>query len=423
MRQPTRTILCVALSLTPSLSRAQQAPPITLPPPGEAPPGPTEPRKETAWYERLNVRGYTQVRYNRLGNEISSQIGDNDDFATPTQDRSVGKHGGFLIRRARLILFGDVGEHVYVYLQPDFAGASAGNTQNIAAIRDFYGDLALDKQRTLRFRIGQSKVPFGWENMQSSQNRLLLDRSEAINSGAPGERDLGVFFYYASVEARRRFKHLVDSGLKGSGDYGVLALGVYNGQGVNEKEANDNRHVIARLTYPMKFGQQFVEASIGGYTGKFRPRVADADKQRVSLEALDIRDERAHATLVVYPQPLGFQAEFTVGRGPQLEGNPKDEQAGAVIRRKNLLGGYAQVMLKLGSFMPVVRAQYYKGARKNEENAPPVEVREVEAGLEWQPIKQFELTGSYLVARRTANTAPYDLMDGRVLRFQLQFNY
>ena len=51
----------------------------------------------------------------------------------------------------------------------------------------------IDKEKVNRLRIGQSKIPYGWENLQSSQNRLPLDRDDAFNSAAKNERDLGVF--------------------------------------------------------------------------------------------------------------------------------------------------------------------------------------------------------------------------------------
>lgn len=34
----------------------------------------------------------------------------------------------------------------------------------------------------------------GFENLQSSQNRLPLDRNDGLNSAVSNERDLGVFF-------------------------------------------------------------------------------------------------------------------------------------------------------------------------------------------------------------------------------------
>jgi hypothetical protein len=87
-----------------------------------------------------------------------------------------------------------------------------------------------------RLRVGQSKVPFGFENLQSSQNRLTLDRNDALSAVA-NERDLGAFFYWAPSKIRERFAMLVKDGYKGSGDYGVFAFGVYNGQtSIGQKE-------------------------------------------------------------------------------------------------------------------------------------------------------------------------------------------
>jgi hypothetical protein len=49
-------------------------------------------------------------------------------------------------------------------------------------------------------------------------------------------KDLGAFFW-APSKIRERFAMLVKDGYKGSGDYGVFAFGVYNGQtSIGQKE-------------------------------------------------------------------------------------------------------------------------------------------------------------------------------------------
>ena len=53
---------------------------------------------EEAWYDRLTLRGYAQLRYNRL-------LETNELLRCPTCDRSIGDNGGFLLRRARLARF------------------------------------------------------------------------------------------------------------------------------------------------------------------------------------------------------------------------------------------------------------------------------------------------------------------------------
>jgi hypothetical protein len=376
------------------------------------------PTKKKAWYNKLSIGGYFQVRYSRLGHELSDSIGSNDNFLMP-QDKSFGKKGGFLIRRARVKLTGDVHPLLYMYIQMDLAGASVGDTQHIAAIKDFYGDVYTDRSHEYRFRIGQSKVPYGWENMQSSSNRLSLDRAEALNSGSPGERDLGVFFYYAPQSVRKLFKHLLDQGLKGSGDYGMLALGAYNGQGANIKEGNDNRHVIARVTYPFRIGDQIMEVAGGGYTGRYHTKLSEG----IVASRPDFRDSRAHASLMLYPQPFGFQTEFTVGIGPELVKDSSNPEAKPTVVERPLHGGYFQVMYKHGPTICFSRAQFYRGARKSDVNAPRADVSEVETGVEWLVHKSLEITASYVVGRRQSLIDSTKMEDGRAIRLQAQLNY
>ncbi|HVK63537.1 MAG TPA: porin [Polyangium sp.] len=354
------------------------------------------------WYDKIKIRGYSQVRYNQLG-------ATNERLVNTQGDRSIGKDGGFLIRRARLIVQGDVHERVFVYIQPDFASV-VSDQYHVPTLRDWYADIALDKKKEFRFRVGQSKVPYGFENMQSSQNRAPLDRSDALNSAVKDERDLGIFFYWAPERIRKRFKSLVDDGLKGSGDYGVVALGVYNGQTANQKERNDTPHVVGRITWPFQIGRQIVEIGGGGYAGKFVVKTSD------DVTAPDeIRDVRAHASFVLYPQPFGLQAEYNFGRGPEFVGD-------RVVERP-LHGGYVMAMAKIGNFLPYVRGVMYDGGRKFETNAPHYKIRELEMGVEWQPIPAVEATAAYAIAERTYPEPPYPQESGRLLRLQIQVNY
>ncbi|MHB8862074.1 MAG: hypothetical protein ACYC6N_06695 [Pirellulaceae bacterium] len=97
-----------------------------------------EEKKEKTWYEKLNLRGYAQFRYNYLTHLA-------DDSAPPEHagDSSIEPDQEFLIRRARVILFGDISEHLYVYFQPDFASTPNASVDRIyfAQIRDWYGDV------------------------------------------------------------------------------------------------------------------------------------------------------------------------------------------------------------------------------------------------------------------------------------------
>lgn len=371
-----------------------------------------EPEKKEHWYDKLSIGGYTQFRYNRL-----PSFNENDKLVNKQGDKTIGGNNGFSIRRARLKLSGELHPRLYFYFQTDFA--SAINDQlNVAIVRDLYADVFLDKNKDFRLRVGQSKVPFGFENLQSSQNRVALDRSDSLNSAVKDERDIGVFAYWAPKDARDRFKLLVDKGLKGSGDYGVVGVGVYNGQTANKPALSDDMHVVGRVSYPFKLGSQFVEVGGGGYYGKYYTKTDGTGKY--TLKQGKLVDTRAYASVTLFPQPFGFQAEANYGSGPS------QGEHSTVIKSRGLLGGYAQVMykiddvLKTTAMIPYARGAYYEGGRKTEDNAPFNRVKELELGLEWQLFKNLEVTAAYDMASRTANGKE---QKGHVTRIQVQVNY
>lgn len=361
-------------------------------------------KKEPEWYERIHIRGYTQLRYNRIG-------ASNPNLRNDQGDRSIGDPGGFFIRRARLILFGDMTSWLSIYLQPDFASA-IGESFHVGQLRDWYADIFLDPRKELRLRVGQSKVPYGFELMQSSQNRAPFDRTDALNSAFQNERDVGAHLMFAPEPTRHIFKHLVDAGLKGSGDYGMVSVGIINGQPLNTRERNDNKHFVARVSHPFKVGSQIVEVAAGGYTGLFVPNKGDG-----VAGPKQMRDLRMHATFVLYPQPFGLQAEYNAGVGPELEGK--------TIVERPLDGGYVMAMARIptekwGTFVPYARVHRYDGGKKFETNSPRHEIRELNAGLEWQIRKWLEVTTEYMESDRTVNAKREE---GRLLRLQVQINY
>lgn len=364
------------------------------------------------WYERLSIRGYAQIRYNRL-------LETNPNLVCPQCDRSIGNNGGFFLRRGRVIISGNVHPRVAIYLQPDYGTDAAGGLHYLQ-LRDAYFDLFLDDAKANRLRFGQSKVPYGFENLQSSSNRLPLDRHDAMNSSVPNERDFGVNYYWSPKVARDRFKILTDSGLKGTGDYGVFGFGVYNGQTANRPEANNSPHVVARLTYPWRLASgQFVEASIQGYSGRF---VVPTRTAGVASDA-EYRDERVALSAVWYAQPFGIEAEYNWGHGPEYV------PATNAIESRPLSGGFVQAMYAWRThghvIQPFVRVQEYHGGKKMELDARRYEVHEVEAGVEWLPMPNFELTALYAISDRLTRDAarPGNDQNGRFLRLQAQFNY
>jgi hypothetical protein len=369
------------------------------------------------WFDQISLRGYAQVRYNRL-------LETNSKLKCDQCDRSWGDGGGFFLRRMRMIFSGNVHERVYIYIQPDFASSASSTSLHFAQIRDMYFDIALDEKKEYRVRLGQSKIPFGFENMQSSQNRLPLDRNDALNSPLSNERDLGAFFYWAPEKTRKLFASLVNDGLKGSGDYGVFAFGAYNGQTANKPEANNTPHIVARVSYPFELKNgQIIEPGIQAYTGKY---TITSDLRNVGLKGLkdwNYQDERVAASFVLYPKPFGIQAEYNIGRGPQF--NPLTDS----VETKSLKGGYvtASYMIKKGHqvIIPFVRYQHYEGGKKFEQDARSYVVDETEIGIEWQPFKNFELVTMYTMSNRRFEDLKTkgNIQKGNLLRIQAQVNF
>lgn len=410
-------------------------------------------KEKKAWSNKISIRGYLQTRNTHL-------VGGEDVGVNLFSDRSVGndrslgdQDKNFLIRRARVVISGDVGDRLGIYIQPDFASSPSSTAGNFGQLRDFYGDLYLTKDKVHRVRVGQSKVPYGFENLQSSQNRLALDRADAYNSAVKDERDLGAFYYYTPEDTQKLFKEIMDLGLKHSGNYGQFAFGAYNGQGANNREQNDNYHLVARYTHPWKTESgQIYEAGIQGYRGDYIPVSQGAYRRRnpatgviasatPTLENRNgIKDERVGVSFMMYPQPFGLQGEWNWGKTPGLD--IADNQ----IQEKSLNGGYLQAMYKIDNFkvfdtngilIPFVRWQYFDGYNKAESNAAQNKVNDWEVGAEWQIAPEVEFVAYYhhmkrsnlVVGASAANAAlggpdtDYEVFKAGALRMQLQFNY
>jgi hypothetical protein len=392
------------------------------------------------WYEKLSIRGYTQVRYGR-------SFGHDSDEGQPTLlgDRSIdGNRENFSIRRARLILSGDVSDHMYLYFQQDFANTPPDSSTStfFGQLRDLYADLYIDTTKVHRFRVGQSKLPYGFEAMQSSGNRVPIDRSDAIDSGvSPNQRDLGVFYYWTPVEKQELLRDLVRGGLKGTGNYGIFGLGVYNGQGSSRLEQNLNLHTVSRFTWPFRLSNgQVVEMSLQGYTGEYVVEGAEIRPlgvgpaitplgTRQAGERSGLRDQRMAASFVYYPQPLGFQTEWVVGEGPGLDPTQ------TFVKVRSLSGGYVMMMYKydtprFGIFIPYGRYHHYRGGYKSAANAPYGNHDQYDIGVEWQIRREMELVVEYsfvdgvtLGSVNQPGVQSYRNFDGTILRAQFQFNY
>ena len=302
------------------------------------------------WYEKISIRGYTQLRYNFTP--------DNDLLSNSLGDRSIGKNNEFFMRRARLIVSGQPHDRVFVYLQGEFAGL-VDNSEGTTVLRDAYADLFLTENKTWRIRAGLSKVPFSFENLQSSQNRLALDRTDPMNSAFPGERNLGVFLYYTPTTVRERFRRLVDSGLKGSGDYGMVGIGVINGQAANKRDANKNKHVVFHSSYPHEFSNgQIVEArrrSNQPHGRKERAHAARVASEQRQMSHVSVRaDEEIRERSSLFPACAPVFLEGFAGLKSRRQRQGQTGESGKPVLQLflcvELHGQFGRTFQRLSSF-------------------------------------------------------------------------
>ncbi len=375
----------------------------------------------------IKIRGYTQLRFN----EIIS--GDKDapsgrSRLRSVHDGSIGPDSNFFIRRLRLVFQGELGHGVSFYLQPDFAAAvnnqsSGERRDNYVQLRDAYVDVALDKAHRLKLRAGQQKVPFGWENLQSSSNRIPLDRSDAMNSAVPSERDLGLTAYYTPAHVEEIWDELENEGQKLFGNYGAFGVGVYNGQGINRPERNESVMSVAMATWPFRLdgiGLDGQVLELGGAVmhNKVRPEVRAGGVTEENFE-----EHRVGLHAVLYPRPFGIQAEWNFGKTPEFD------TASQSIELKKASGGYVMAMYRIphvgeGALIPYARWERYKGGWKAAVNSPRLDTNDIELGVEWTPFKPIELTLAYArMKRREADERRTGQAKGDVLRAQIQWNY
>jgi hypothetical protein len=382
------------------------------------------------WYERLTMFGYGMFRYNRLG-QPNGQLRTYHDASVG--DKNSGAQPGFFFRRIRWVVTGQISDHVSVFFQPDLASNLSGNT-HVLSMRDAYGDWNFDKNKEFRLRVGLQRVPCSFDNYQASRVRMAIDRADATNSCAPSERDMGISFMWTPRIAQARYKQMLDY-MYGPGDYGVVNVTVHNGQGLNNVEKNDDKHVGVRLSWPFELpGGRLMEVGMNAMRGQFVVSHGTAANgttlysfnQSGSTSDRSYRDERMNFYVYYPPQPWGFIAEYVTGRGPQRGSTGR-------VSTESLYGGYFQGHYQwkysdVGLANFYTRWQEYHGGLKFQTGAPNDEMKEIEMGIAWQPDPQWEFTAAYTFTQRknvfttTPGTAttPGQQFDayGNLIRFQ-----
>jgi len=177
----------------------------------------------------------------------------------PTNDISYTSGNQFFVRRARLFFTGDITDKLgfKVSIEPaldvsKFSSSTVSGGNSI--LRDAY--VWADYIPYTRVTVGQFKVPYGIEGMESIADNPTVNRSFATNLiYYPTLRDMGIM-------ASGKFKTAVSDMPLGM----TYAVAVVNGRGYNLADDNNTKDVSARITV-----NPFVQGlNIGGswYTGR-----------------------------------------------------------------------------------------------------------------------------------------------------------
>lgn len=393
----------------------------------------TQFRASPRWFERMTINGYMQFRYTAKDNaKLDIPQGESTSTNNP-QD--------FFFRRIRMVFQGQMSDRVGFFFQ----AAHEGNGFRLQELElvDARGEYYLTKNKQNRLFFGLHRIPNAFDTYRSSSNRQELDRAEAVQSGAPGERDLGIAYYWTPETAQKRFTRLATYH-NGPGDYGVFGIMVFNGQGRSQIEANHNKHLGAKLAYPFELPNgRLIETGILGFLGEYVVQssgtatvgalssTSSVSRCRSALKngGCESDDRRATAYIWTPPQPWGFMAEYTIGRGPERNNQ-------GIIEEEDLHGGYAQVNYSwrysdVGMLTPYLRYGYYHGGFKNLA-AAKARNEQWNLGLVWEPDTHWRVVAEYSLHDRLNFSqmglgpnprAPQQEIYGQMLRFQVQWFY
>lgn len=227
-------------------------------------------QEENAQKKKSPVQGSSKIE---MGGYIQVQCVDDD---------SAGRFGEMRIRRARLDLQGDAGASIGWRLQIDAVQplkslvqavkqdsaskkVTAANTK--AVVKSILLDAYLDYRfhPLLNARVGQFRVPFGRENIESDAMMDFINRSQVTERLVPGRdngsqgRDIGGQFFGDSKFGKER-------------KLAEYSVGVFDGAGINTGEDNHEKDIGGRVVgYPLEC------LSIGAsyYSGKTGASLAE----------------------------------------------------------------------------------------------------------------------------------------------------
>ncbi|MBN1458692.1 MAG: porin [Armatimonadetes bacterium] len=223
--------------------------------------------KVEADQKKHKLDGYLQVRY---------------------QDDDASDSSEFLVRRTRFNIRGPVTDAWSYRVEFQLDAKEDGKGPNSKTqLRTLYADYKTDAGL---LRIGQAKVPWGYELLEAVPNLWTSERALFMDRLFPNQRDIGVQYAY-----------------KLGADRPQVDVGIFNGTGINASDNNKKNNVMARVNVPVPNGS----VAVSGYVGKNGDGATATDQDRYGVSAK-----------FAWPCGTQFMSEFVTGedRGSDVRG-------------------------------------------------------------------------------------------------------
>ena len=212
-----------------------------------------------------------------------------------------------------------------------------------SVVQEFYTDYRVTRNKALTVRLGQFKNTFSMENPMSPVQLELVDVcSQAVTCYA-GCYDPLYGLHYGRDLGVKIFGELMNDQL-------YYELAVMNGQGINRKDGNDDKDILAKLEYRPSSQLRFVVSGQKGRghavgTAAWNPDIQVGDNYRRDRYSVGVEVKSTPYAPGQYKEarPLKVRAEWMGG---------KDGEVGS-------MGGYVTSTIPLSSGIDAIASVDY----------------------------------------------------------------
>ena len=304
----------------------------------------------------LSISGWMNIQY-----DYESQL--QNDGVTLDQINT------FNVRRARLDFKGNISKNVEFRVQADVAGSP----------KLVDGFVKIKLQKYFNIQVGQFKIPFTFENPQSPLTLEGVEYAQVISklsgysdmSGVKtysGGRDVGVMIYGNFFSFEHDGKEIPILTYK---------LGVFNGNGMNNKDANLAKDIAASIEVCP--GVKGLMLATSYYGGNY---YLNSDERNANRDRFTVGGKYENGRLTV-------RSEYIVGKTEMAN---KDGVYTLNSDGFYVAGGY-WFNIKSQKIRPVARYDFLRQDIENPEMNSPYYM----VGIDWWPYNNLRLLVNYTV--------------------------